>query len=639
MSFQIRTFCLLAAILFSCLTAGAQTPVAISVNTSQDTSRISPLIYGSNGQGGDRAANVTAQRYGGNRLTGYNWENNASNAGSDYYQQSDDYLTWIAGIPANEENVPGIAATTFHDTSLALNCYTIITLPAAGYVAADKNGIVDSSQTAPSSRWRKVQFAKGAAFALTPDTTDGYVYDDEEVNFFVNKYGLSSSKRGVNAYEVDNEPALWPNTHPRIHPLQTTCAEIIGKAATLSKAVKAVDPDAEIFGPVAYGFEEYLTMQNASDWNLYSPHYDWFLSAYLAGLKSASDSAGKRLLDVLDLHWYPEAQGIDLKGTLERIAGNENHDPGVAWARMQAPRTLWDSSYTESSWIGQYFSPVALLPHIIASINNNYPGTKLAFTEFDYGGDHDISGGIATADVLGLFGKYGVYMSSHWGAIGGYTLSAYQIYRNYDLNSGEPLTFGNIHVHAATDHPDIISVYAASEDIADSTLHLIIINKDTAAALDAAITITGKRQYSDGRVWAFDAADSVIKETAPIPTIASNTFHYIVPPTTVCHMVLRLQGASAVAEHLIPSTSSLLASPNPSSGAVNITLPGGIHAGATLFIRNMLGNIVQQWTNIYPNSIIHWDGISGADAIPSGMYNIELTDGRTLTQTRVILLR
>ena len=114
----------------------AQIPVSITINTGKDTARISPLIYGSNGQGGDHAANITARRYGGNRLTGYNWENNASNAGTDYLNESDDYLTAVAGIPADSENIPGIACTAFHDTSLAMNCYSIITLPAAGYVAA-----------------------------------------------------------------------------------------------------------------------------------------------------------------------------------------------------------------------------------------------------------------------------------------------------------------------------------------------------------------------------------------------------------------------------------------------------------------------------------------------------------------------
>lgn len=69
---------------------------------------------------------------------------------------------------------------------------------------------------------------------------------------------------------------------------------------------------------------------------------------------------------------------------------------------MQAPRALWDPTYTEDSWIGQWFSATALplIPKLQGTIDKNYPGTKLAITEFDYGGRNHISGGIATADVL-----------------------------------------------------------------------------------------------------------------------------------------------------------------------------------------------------------------------------------------------
>ena len=35
----------------------------------------------------------TMVRIGGNRWTAYNWENNASNAGSDYCFQNDDFLS------------------------------------------------------------------------------------------------------------------------------------------------------------------------------------------------------------------------------------------------------------------------------------------------------------------------------------------------------------------------------------------------------------------------------------------------------------------------------------------------------------------------------------------------------------------
>jgi hypothetical protein len=37
------------------------------------------------------------------------------------------------------------------------------------------------------------------------------------VNLLVNKLGKASDG-GIKFYSLDNEPALWPSTHPRIHP-------------------------------------------------------------------------------------------------------------------------------------------------------------------------------------------------------------------------------------------------------------------------------------------------------------------------------------------------------------------------------------------------------------------------------------
>ena len=57
----------------------AAIPIAVSIDTSQDRAAISPYVYGSNS---DMGLNLlTFRRLGGNRMTGYNWENNASNAG------------------------------------------------------------------------------------------------------------------------------------------------------------------------------------------------------------------------------------------------------------------------------------------------------------------------------------------------------------------------------------------------------------------------------------------------------------------------------------------------------------------------------------------------------------------------------
>jgi hypothetical protein len=47
-------------------------------------------------------------------------------------------------------------------------------------------------------------------------------------------------------------------------------------------------------------------------------------------------------------------------------------------------------------------------------IANNYPGTKLSISEWDSTADDDITGGLVTADVLGIYGRYGVDSATYW---------------------------------------------------------------------------------------------------------------------------------------------------------------------------------------------------------------------------------
>ena len=66
--------------------------MTVTVDTSKDRKAISPYIYGVNEYGnGANLENVkvNAVRQGGNRYTGYNWETNWSNAGSDWQHSSD----------------------------------------------------------------------------------------------------------------------------------------------------------------------------------------------------------------------------------------------------------------------------------------------------------------------------------------------------------------------------------------------------------------------------------------------------------------------------------------------------------------------------------------------------------------------
>jgi PKD repeat protein len=508
--------------------------VDVSIDTGLEKSLISPYIYGVN-QDIDGLTS-TARRIGGNRLTGYNWENNASNSGSDWLHYSDNYLPESMGIDEADYETPGIIATNFHEKTLTNKFpYSLITLQGAGYVSADKDGEVKENEVAPSQRWKEVKYAKNAEFDLTPDLTDNYVYMDEYVNFLVNKFGSAKEYTGIKGYSVDNEPGLWSNTHPRIHPEQATCEEIVEKTTELSKGVKNIDPYAEIFGPALYGFNAYTTFQNAQDWeDNYSNEYKWFVDYYLDKIKENSDEAGKRLLDVFDIHYYSEARGGGMRVTFGEDPANIECNK----ARLQAPRTLWQGSYTEDSWITQYTSPEfrPIIPRIQESIDQYYPGTKLAITEYDFGAGNYITGGIAQADTLGIFSKNNVYLATYWGSENKkYIASAMNLYTNYD---GKGSKYGNVNVKCDVSDYELASAYASLQGENTSKAHAILLNKNYDKPTTFNVSVNSDKKYSSATVWGFDRNSNLITRKMPVYSIEENKFSITMPALSAYHIVL-----------------------------------------------------------------------------------------------------
>lgn len=533
-------------------TARAEVAVSFQIDLGKENRAISPLIYGSNSGDITAADGVTFRRSGGNRLTGYNWENNASHAGTDYLNSSDSYL--------GGGEVPGKAMTDFHDGALAEGARSVITLPAAGYVSKDKNGVVSEAETAPSARWAKVVFAKGKPFTAAPDVADGEVYTDEFADFMVKKYGNASTETGVKYYEVDNEPGLWPTTHPRIHPAKPTAVELIQKTRDLSIAVKKVDPQVQIFGGVFYGYNDFASLQDAPDWKILnaSAKYGWYIDYFLEQMKQASDAAGTRLLDVLDLHWYSEATG-DVRINVPTATSAKDQI-----ARLQAPRSLWDPDYVESSWISKWATPkqpvadwgnptpgpIDLLPRVFASIAKYYPGTKVAITEYNYGLADQISGGLATADFLGVMGKSGVFAAAFWQLAEKpvFASAAFRLFRNYDGKQGR---FATESIAASASDKDNASVFASYTPGGDE-VHIVVLNKNPAETIRGSFTVASPVPLTAGKVFGFDATGATLAEKAAVASLPGNAFTYVLPPLSASHFVLKSGAALPAASIRAP---------------------------------------------------------------------------------------
>ena len=182
-------------------------------------------------------------------------------------------------------------------------------------------------------------------------------------------------------------------------------------------------------------------------------------------------AAGKRLVDVLDIHWYPEATGGGVRIMVRKPRRR-------SWRRdLQTPRSLWDPTYMETSWVTQSSThgPIDLIPMLQKKIAENFPGTKLSISEYNYGGGGDISGGIAEADVLGIFGRMGVFSANEWPLVPNEPfIAGLAMFRNFDGRKG---SFGDTSVSATTDNVTDTSIYASIDSTNPDRMIVVAINK------------------------------------------------------------------------------------------------------------------------------------------------------------------
>jgi hypothetical protein len=480
---------------------------------------ISPLIYGTNSTRELAKNRQTMVRLGGNRWTAYNWENNASNAGSDWCFQNDGLIS--------ASNTPGEGVRPAIEQARTVGAAVLVTVPIVDHVAADKNGGCDVRNSGPDylqTRFKQNRPVKGSAFTATPSATDAFVYQDEFVNW------LKTSQGNANIlFSLDNEPDLWSSTHAEVHPTPVTYAELVDRNVDYAKAIKDVWPAAKVSGPVNYGFYGFERLQGATD----AANRN-FLDVYLSQMRAAETANGKRLIDFLDLHWYPEATGGGV-----RVTGPET-GAAVAAARVQAPRSLYDPAYREASWItdpaGYNYGPIRLIPRTRDRINSQYPGTKLAFTEWNYGGGGHISGAVATADVLGVFGREDVGMASMWelNSDESFTYAAFRAFRNYD---GQGATFGDVSIPATSSNESTATVYASRFAANPNKVVIIAINKSTSAQI-AGIVMTCSANLTSADVYTLTAGGGANVVAKPaIATAATNAFRYTMPPMSVSVIV------------------------------------------------------------------------------------------------------
>ncbi len=489
---------------------GPTRDVELSVLCRAATHPISPLIYGA--ALGDWESAQAAQRIGGNPMSRLNWDlANTWNAGSDWFFENTHGDTglwdWLdAGV---KHHVP-----------------TAMTVPMLGWVA--KN---DTSVGFPSAKFagqRKYDPNRPAGDGYRPDgtpippgapTETSIAAPPEVIGRWIRMLRDKDGERGARAvamYILDNEPSLWNVTHRDVHPEPLTYDELLDRTIRYASEIRKADPEAVIAGPAEWGWSGYFSSAKdralAKDRDLApaigpdrSAHGGIPLIAwYLQKLAEYEKNHGVRLLDVLDVHFYPAADG--LYGEQART------DAEGSALRLRATRALWDPDYRDESWIKE---PIQLIPRLKRWVSSNYPGRKISIGEWSFGADAHISGALATAEALGRFGQQGLDSAFYYGGpkLGTGTFWAFRAFRNFD---GRGAHFEDTALSTREDEK--VSLFA-SRDAAGTHVVLVVLNRDAEFSVRARLLMDTCGSVSSYRVFGYGRDSSTLLEEPSQPSV------------------------------------------------------------------------------------------------------------------------
>lgn len=620
-------------------TGGPPQPVQVVVDPGADRRPISPRIYGVNFGDAEEfgSAPFPLRRWGGNSTTRYNWMKDATNHASDWF---------FINLPesgADSTGLPdGSSADRWISETLTAGAQPLITVPTVGWVARDrvkrwgfsvaKYGAQQQTECTASGwpSWCEPDAGNGIRPDGSPVTGNdphdtsievGPAFVASWVQHIVGRVGRAD-EGGVGSYALDNEPMLWNSTHRDVHPAPATLDELWTRTRDYAEAIHAVDPTAEVLGPASWGWCEYF--YSAADGC--SPGTDMathgglpLLEWYMMKNRERELQTGRRPVDVLDVHYYPQTSGVAL---------SDDESAAVAAARLRSVRSLYDPTYTDESWIDQ---PVRLIPRMKEWIAARCPGMKLAITEYNWGGDQGLSSALAQAEVLAIFGREGVDMATRWVAreSPSRVLDAFRLYLDYD---GAGSSLAGESVRASSSDIDDVGAYAILT--AQERVALLLFNKATSTRTVLASVTGGGSGPAD--LYRFDATMDL--GAAGQVTVDQGGFSIDLPARSATLALMPTESSSVPTNDAGAPMIVVNASPSPFRSSLDLSFPtaslGSIPTAAppSIGVFDATGRLVRRLDGAAAGpggtTVVRWDGTDFAGhPVGSGVYFFELQAG------------
>ena len=350
--------------------------VQITVNTLNNRKPVSPYIYGRNNSlSSDPGSPVTAANWqlykdagvnffrenGGNDLTKNNWRLQLSSH-PDWYNNV--YISdWDFAAQSLQQNIP---------TAQGMWGFQLI-----GYAASNTANNFDDWDFNGSQWWSGVeQNLAGGGVANTAGGSQALVNGNP--NLYLESWpadsttgllphwfgsgGLGLDSTRIRYWNMDNEVEIWSSTHDDVMPTQPTAEAFLQLYFAVAKKARALYPGIKLTGPVSPNEWQWYNWNNATVTGTDGKQYPW-LEYFIKRVSEEEQSSGIRLLDVIDLHFYPSSPTVTDVVQYGRVFFDSTYDFPEANG-VKVVNGSWDNSIRIEDvfgrcqdWLNQYMGP------------------------------------------------------------------------------------------------------------------------------------------------------------------------------------------------------------------------------------------------------------------------------------------
>ncbi|MEO5581931.1 MAG: glycoside hydrolase family 44 protein [Saprospiraceae bacterium] len=620
--------------IFILFTLNLQAQIKITIDPTAGIKKISPYIYGRNNSFSSTNPNwtISAEEFtrikdagvtffresGGNNCTKYNWQKKLSSH-PDWYNNvyTNDWDQTAKTLQKNFPQAQGMWAFQLIGKAAKTNQYNFNDWgynQSTWWVGVNQNlngnGIPNASGTKAAKEGDINLYLED----WPAEKTTGII------DHWFGASGIGLNKTQVQYWNMDNEPEIWNGTHDDLVPKQIPGEDFIQRYFAVAKMARQLYPAIKLVGPVVANEWQWYNWDGPVPYN--GRNIPW-IEYFILRCSEEQKKTGIRLLDVVDIHFYPYTSKTEELVQLHRVFFDETYVFPEANG-VKNVNGSWDNSQNReyiftriNGWLTKYFGA----DH----------GVRLGLTELGFNNQNVNATAVTYASILGEFMKHDVELCTPWSW-------DYGMWETLHLFTKYSKSFS---VQGKSSNEELVSAYPSINGTND-TLTLIIVNRsaNTTQSINIDINKFTPDQISTNRYMLNDLpksetfySDSKNAIKSSVVSINNRSLSFNLEPLSVSAITVtgKLEGSVGVHETSLDNQITIFPNPILHSRIIHINSNQLKIEQAELL--DLYGRIITTWSTMETQNIKLPSGLT------PGTYIMKFNVKESVVNKRIVLTK